>query len=123
MHELSIVSGIVEKVLQFLREETVSRVMVVRVAVGELTFLEAEQMRFCYAAITQETGIEGSVLDIETVEATVACPHCHYQGRPKYWEGALAFTLVPTLQCPNCGEAAEPNQGQECAIKSIQFVR
>jgi hydrogenase nickel incorporation protein HypA/HybF len=123
MHEFSIVSGIVERVLEFLVTEKVSRVIAVRLAVGEFTFLEAEQMRFCYSAITQETGIEGSVLDVEMVAATVTCPHCQYQGRPKYWDDALAFTLVPTLQCPACGKAAEAAQGHECTIKSIQFVR
>jgi len=30
---------------------------------------------------------------------------------------------VPTLQCPECGKAAEPAEGHECAIKTIKFVR
>lgn len=123
MHEFSIVSGIAEKVFAFFEEQKPSQVLVVRVAVGELTLLEAEQMRFCYAAVCQGTALEGSSLDIETVEATVECPRCRYQGRPKYWDGALAFVVVPTLQCPQCGGAVAATTGHECSIKSVQFVR
>ncbi len=84
--------------------------------------VESEQMRFCYTAMTRETAIEGSVLEIEPVQAMVKCPHCSFRGRPKYWEDALSFGPIPTLQCPECGKAAEPMQGNECAIKSIKYV-
>jgi hydrogenase nickel incorporation protein HypA/HybF len=123
MHELSIASGIVEKVLGFAEEQQLAQVLAVRVAVGELSHLEGEQLRFCYGAITKETAIEGSTLEIENIEAAVKCPHCSYEGRPKYWDGALVFVSVPTLECPNCGKAAEATQGHECAIKTIRFVR
>jgi hydrogenase nickel incorporation protein HypA/HybF len=122
MHELSIASGIVEKVLAFAGEQDLAKVLAVRVAVGELSQIEAEQLQFCYSAITKETAIEGSTLEIENVEAAVNCPHCMYEGRPKYWDGALAFASVPTLECPRCGKAAEATQGHECAIKTIRFV-
>lgn len=55
--------------------------------------------------------------------AAVRCPHCAYEGSPKYWEGALSAALVPTLQCPECGRAAEAVAGHDCAIKSIKYVR
>ncbi len=123
MHELSIASGIVDNVLAFAEEQPFAQVLTVRVAVGELTRLEGEQLQFSYAAITKETALEGSTLEIERVEAAVQCAHCGYGGRPKYWEDALAFASVPTLQCPDCGQAAEATQGHDCVIKTIRFVR
>jgi hydrogenase nickel incorporation protein HypA/HybF len=122
MHELSIASSIVEGVLNFAELHRVTKVLTVRLAVGELSCVEAEQLRFCYTAVAKETAIEESTLEIERVEALVACPHCAYQGAPKYWEDALFEARVPTLQCPGCGKAAEATQGHECAIRTIQYV-
>lgn len=121
MHEMSIAANLVEKLLEFAYAHPERKVMLVRLAVGELTHLEPEQLRFCYGAITAETPLEGSSLEIEKVAATVQCPHCAYCGRPQYWEGILAQTSVVTLCCPQCGKAAEAIQGHECAIQSIRY--
>jgi hydrogenase nickel incorporation protein HypA/HybF len=122
MHELSIASGLVEKLLQFADENPDKKIVEVCLAVGELSHIEAEQLRFCYEAITAETSLEGSKLEIKKVDAFVSCPHCSYRGRPKYWDGALSGIPVATLECPQCGKAAEPVEGKECAIKSVRFM-
>jgi hydrogenase nickel incorporation protein HypA/HybF len=122
MHELSIASAVVDSVLEFLDAHEVKKVLKVRLAVGELSHVEADQLCFCYTAITQETAIENSALEIERVAAVVECPSCSYRGRPKYWEDALAAAPIPTLECPNCRGAVEPVEGNDCAIKTIQFV-
>lgn len=122
MHELSIASAVVEKVLAFVAERSVKRVLAVRLAVGELSHVEAEQLSFCYTAITQETPLQDSALEIEKVEAVVRCNYCSYSGRPKYWDDALLAVPVPTLECPSCGSAVEAVEGNDCAIKSVRFV-
>lgn len=122
MHELSIASAVVDSVLEFVADRSIKRVIAVRLAVGELSHVEEEQLRFCYTAITQETPIRDSTLEIERVPAMVRCHHCDYSGRPKYWEDALSAAPVPTLQCPRCGDAVEPVEGTDCAIKSVRFV-
>jgi len=94
----------------------------VRLAIGEFSHVEAEQLRFCYAAITEQTPIQDSVLEIEAVEAIVRCGKCSYHGPPKYWDDALAVGPIPTLQCPNCGAAVEATEGNDCAIQSIRFA-
>jgi hydrogenase nickel insertion protein HypA len=123
MHEFSIATAVVEKILEFAQEKQIARVIEVRLAVGELACVEAVQLKFCISAITKETAMEDSAVEIDQVAAEVACPHCSYRGRPKYWEDALSSGPVPTLQCPECGKAAQPSQGQECAIKAIKYVR
>ena len=122
MHELSIASAVVESVLEFVSARSVKRVLAVRLAIGELSHIEADQLRFCYMAITEETPIHDSALEIETVEAVVRCERCSYRGRPKYWDDALSAGPILTLQCPNCGAAVEAIEGNDCAIKSIRFA-
>ena len=122
MHELSIASAVVDSVLEFLDAHEVKKVLTVRLAVGELSHVEADQLRFCYTAITQETPMENSMLEIESIAAVVACPRCSYRGRPKYWEDALSAAPIATLECPACQGAVEPVEGNDCAIKTIQFV-
>ena len=92
-----------------------------RLAIGELSHIEHEQLRFCYNSITKETPFEGSVLKIDKTEAVVECPHCSYHGRPKYWDDILAGAPVVTFLCPACGKTVEETQGKECEIKSIKF--
>jgi hydrogenase nickel incorporation protein HypA/HybF len=123
VHELSIASAVVDHVLEFLDAQNAKQLLTVRLAIGELSYVEADQLRFCYAAITQETAMENSTLEIESVAAVVACPRCSYRGRPKYWEDALCAAPIPTLECPHCRGAVEAVEGNDCAIKTIQFVR
>jgi hydrogenase nickel incorporation protein HypA/HybF len=122
MHELSIVAGLVDSVLDFVAKHEIKKVLGVKLSVGELTHLETEQLQFCYTAMIDQTAIQGSTLEVEPVPAAVSCPHCAYQGRPKYWEEALSAMPVPTLQCPQCAKATEATQGHECAIKSIKYA-
>jgi hydrogenase nickel incorporation protein HypA/HybF len=123
MHELSIASTILESALQFVERHAVKKVVHVRLLVGELTCLEAEQLRFCYSAIIHDTALAESTLEIEKGLAEVKCPHCSYRGAPKYWADVLEAEPIPTLQCPQCGRAAEATRGHECEIKTIKFVR
>ncbi len=59
MHELSIASSLVESVLEFLETHKAKKVVAVRLAIGELTCVEAEQLRFCYNSVTEGTAIAG----------------------------------------------------------------
>jgi hydrogenase nickel incorporation protein HypA/HybF len=122
MHEFSIATDIVEAVSQFAEAHPDKKILKVRLQVGELTCVEADQLKFCYESIVKETNLENSALEIENVSARVKCPHCDYKGAPRYWDEAVT-TAIPTLQCPQCGQAAEAIAGHECAIKTVQFLQ
>ena len=100
MHELSIASGLVEKLLDFADKNLDKRIVEVRLAVGELSHIEEEQLRFCYEAITAETPIEGSRPEIEKIDTMGKCTPCPYRGRPKSSDCALPNLPVPTLHRP-----------------------
>lgn len=123
MHELSIASAIIESVMEFATASPGRKILGVRLLVGELTCVEPEQLRFSYTALSRETPLEDSALEIERADAEVHCRNCSYRGRPKYWDDALSDTLVATLQCPACGKAAEATRGHECTIKTIRYVQ
>jgi hydrogenase nickel incorporation protein HypA/HybF len=122
MHELSIAASIVESILEFVQSHHVNSVLKVRLAVGELTCVQTEQLKFCYESVARQTAIGNSELEIEEVPARVNCAHCGYQGPPKYWMESLSDAPIPTLQCPECGKSADAAQGHECAIKTIQYA-
>ena len=121
MHEFSIASGLVEKLLDFAEKNPEKQIVEVRVAIGEFSQIEEEQLRFCYDSIITEMPIAGSTLRIEQVLGKVACPHCSYSGPPKYWDGIVAGVPIATLQCPHCDKSAEAIEGMDCAIRSIRF--
>jgi len=100
MHEFSIAASLVEKLSEFGRENPDKKIHEIRLAIGELSHVEHEQLRFCYDSITKETPLEGSILKIDKTEA----------GAP-----------VVTFQCPACGKTVGETQGKECEIKSIKF--
>lgn len=122
MHELSIAATIMEDVLGYAQAHGIDKVLRVRLIIGELTCVQAEQLKFCYDSITRDTALANSELEIETVPVRVNCVHCGYEGAPRYWMDSLSDAPVPTLQCPNCGKAAETAQGHECAIQRIQYA-
>lgn len=123
MHEFSIAAGIVDSLLAYAEAHQNVSVLKVRVLVGELTCVDAQQLQFCYSSITEGLPLEGSELEVERQTASVQCRNCAYEGPPKYWEDALAATSIPTLQCPQCGSSAEAVRGHECEIKSLQILR
>ncbi len=123
MHEFSIAASLAEKVIAFAEEHAPARVLQVRLAIGELMGIEREQLTFCYKAITENTCIGESSLEIETVAPVVSCPACGYTGGPKYWEEAQWLAPIPTLACPRCGATTETIEGNECSIRTIQYAR
>jgi hydrogenase nickel incorporation protein HypA/HybF len=122
MHEFSIAAALAEKVTAFAAERSPIRVLRVRLAVGELTCIQTEQLCFCYGAIIPDSIIRDSVLEIEPVAPVVSCPSCGYTGAPKYWDEAQWHTRVPTLACPQCGGTTEAIEGNECSIRTIQYA-
>jgi hydrogenase nickel incorporation protein HypA/HybF len=122
MHEFSIASSIADSLLEFAEARGISKIIEVRLAVGELACVAKEQLRFCYHSIAKDTPIENSDLIIDEVPARVKCPHCAYHGPPTYWDDALYLTPIPTMQCPECGQAVQAEQGHECTIKTIKYA-
>lgn len=121
MHEVSIMSSIIDSVLEELRKHQVERVEEVYLTLGSLTFLGEEQLQFAYDVLSKGTQLEDSRLVIEKEDVEVRCRSCGYQGPADHVE-EIFHGLVPVLQCPECGEDVEVTKGKSCTVRSIRVV-
>jgi hydrogenase nickel incorporation protein HypA/HybF len=122
VHEFSITNQIVQSVLTEAEKRGAKKVTEVHLAIGKLTFLGLEQVRFAYEVLTKDTIMEGSQLIIEEQEGIVKCGNCGYQGDFKYQDDPLYHVPVPTLKCPKCNNTVTITAGKECTIKNIKMM-
>ena len=92
MHEMSIVTGLLDAVRQETRSQAGQRVLMVRVRVGALRLVIPEILQTCYAAATKDTPLAGSRLAIEEIPARAKCRQC----------GAEFPVEENWFQCPQC---------------------
>ena len=113
MHELSIVSSIVESVTEKLSTYPGARVLEVRLRVGALASVIPESLEFCWGIVSEGTPLEGSKLVVNMLPVVVHCAPC---GLDAELEGVQSF------RCPRCGEpCSDMRQGRELEIDSIEI--
>jgi hydrogenase nickel incorporation protein HypA/HybF len=112
VHELGIAQALVEQVERVRLAHDGRPVMAVGVRIGSWRLVVKESLEFYYEAITRGTALEGSRLEVETVEATARCRHC-----------AQEFPVeAPVLVCPRCGHpGAELLTGEELDLVSVEL--
>ena len=121
MHEVSVMSSMIDAVLEELGKHQVERVEEVYLTLGSLTFLGEEQLEFAYDILIKGTLLDGSRLIIEKEDVVIRCLSCDYQGPPDKIEGDF-HGMIPILQCPKCGEDVELISGKSCTVRSIRVV-
>ena len=123
MHEFSLATQIVESVLKETEKQGAKKVTEVHLVIGKLSFLGIEQVRFSYNVLVEDTIMKGSHLYIEEKNGVIKCSSCGYEGALEYEDTPIYHVPIPTLRCPECGEAAKIVEGKECTIKSIRMVK
>ena len=109
MHEVALTQSIVEAIQRRLGE---TRVVRVRIAVGQLTAVLPDALRFAFATCTEGTSLDGALLEIDEIAARGRCNRCAREGQ---LEGALAL-------CP-CGSAdLELMSGRELDIAEVEVA-
>jgi hydrogenase nickel incorporation protein HypA/HybF len=107
VHEFSIAEALATQILR--HAPAGRRVREVEMRVGALRGLEREAMEMCWEAVTHDTPLAGSVLRMDMLPWSLACPAC---GR--VWESP-----VPFAEC-SCGEASpRPTAGDELDLVSM----
>ncbi len=113
MHELSIISSIVDAVVESLEAYSGARVLEVRLRVGLLAAVEEESLQFCYGIATEDTMLAGSKLVVKAVPVVVHCATC---AQDVQLEGMQSF------RCPQCDELTmDIRQGRELEIEDIEI--
>jgi hydrogenase nickel incorporation protein HypA/HybF len=113
MHELSLVTSIVESVTESLQAYPGAKVLEVRLKVGVLSDVVEDSLQFCYGLATEDTPLAGSRLRIDRLPIVLHCPTCDQDAQI---EGVQSF------HCPRCGAlCGDLRQGRELEIDSIEI--
>ncbi len=113
MHELSIVSSIVDTVTESLAAYPGARVKEVRLRVGALAAVVEDSLRFCYGVATLGTPLAGSDLVVTKLPVVLHCQACGKDGE---------IESVQSFRCPRCGEPSmDVRQGRELEIEAIEI--
>lgn len=121
-HEMSVAEGVAKAVLRGAQRENATRVVKINLEIGELTFLNAEQVAFWLAELLKDTIAEGAEIEYENLPAKVRCQKCGYEGPMAVREDPLFHTALPVFACPACKEGPlEILEGKNCIVKYIEI--
>lgn len=112
MHELSIASGILDIVRQYVPGRDAARVRAVRVRVGDLAGVVPGSLEFCFEAIVAGSAYADAFLEIDEVPALATCGDC----------GCLTRLRRPPFDCPACGSLGMAFQsGDELQVVDVDL--
>ncbi len=111
MHEMSIVSNIMDIALKTAAENNLSSISRIKIKVGNQHHLADDLMVYAFSFMKKGTIAASAVLEIERVEITAECRHCGY-----------VFTVKENMYlCPECSSVnPELLRGRELIIESIE---
>jgi hydrogenase nickel incorporation protein HypA/HybF len=109
--------------MEVVRGKGASKVNSVRLEVGDLTFLEWDQLRFAWEIYTRNVGppLEGAELTLERITARGTCPSCGYSGDLKVVDFPDSHFSTPSLDCPDCDELVNVTEGRDLLIRDISM--
>lgn len=120
MHEYSMMVDIVEATLSALEKYEVENVEKVFLGVGELTFLNPDQLQFSFKILTQDNILKGADLVIEEKKAEIECTSCGYRGILGNKPEENHFR-IPQIFCPKCKGRINLLSGRECILRNIEM--
>ncbi|MCX8117025.1 MAG: hydrogenase/urease maturation nickel metallochaperone HypA [Desulfobacterota bacterium] len=123
MHEFSVASDIVDQVLEAARKRGGKRVLSVRLDIGELTLLNAEQLLFWVKELFKGSIAENAEIAVKIIKARISCAECGYRGGTREDQcDAIGHQILPL--CPRCGSLqVEIERGRECLLRGIRAER
>ena len=111
MHEMSIVQSILEVVNDEAQRNGLSRVVSVKLKLGEMSGAAPASLLFCWELIVGDGPAAGARLEIEPVLLKARCRKCQAEFSPHDY----------VFICPACGSnRVEVAQGQEITVSSIE---
>jgi len=122
MHEISVMTQLVKAILEKLKDYEFKEVQEVDLSVGELAFLAEDQLRFAFEILTENTPLQGAVLNIEYARSTVRCKNCGYEGPLKVEDDPKYHIAFPIFACPRCNSPVEIIKGRECEVSNVKLT-
>ena len=123
MHELSTSEAIAALVLEEATKREAQKVLGVQIDIGELSFLNPEQVKFWLELKFEETIACGAKLDIKTTKLGISCPECGYKGGLDMKGDPIYHFILPSLSCPRCGSSkVTVEKGRGCTVNRIKLL-
>jgi len=135
MHEWALADGIVRTALDYAKREGASRILAIKVVLGELQDVDAEIVEFAMKELLRGTIGEGAGIIFEEEEAVFRCRNCNYEWKLKdvrdRFDGSIKEEVhfIPEvvhafLTCPKCGSRDfEVVSGRGVYISGIKIER
>ncbi len=112
MHELSIMSYLLDAVETKAREMGANRVRAINLVVGERTGALDDSLLFYFDMLTPETVVAGAKLNIRRTRMVFRCAECNEDYTPE----------VGGFDCPSCGTVGQMiRDASELLIESIEI--
>jgi len=93
MHELSLVSSILEIIEDYATREGFSHVNSLRLSCGRLSCVDIQSLRFAFKVQSKETRAEGASLELDFLPIVIHCFRCEKDIEVEHFEAT----------CPECG--------------------
>lgn len=111
MHELAICGSIAEIVTRRAAERPVD---VIYLRIGRLRQVVPETLRYCWDLVSADTELDGAVLEVEEVPASIVCNTCG---------STSVLDDLPLFVCSVCGGVdLDVVSGEEFLITAIDLV-
>lgn len=111
MHEVGIMTGVLDAVEQTAKQAGASRVLKITLAIGEMTEVIDDSLMFAHEILTEGTMCEGSELIINKIMPKSLCLDCGSEFAHDRFH----------LQCPECGSfATSLLEGRDLRIENIE---
>ena len=121
MHDLSVSQAIARTVLEQAKEKRVRKILSLNLELGELTFLNPEQIHFWLKELFKDTPAQGTKIYIKKIFSRIKCKKCEYEGSMSLRDDPFFHIYFPLLRCPCCNSTSlEIKAGRECLIRRIK---
>ena len=113
MHELGIAQQTLDMAVAETRRQGASRVLAMRLRIGDLSGVVPEALQFALETIVEGTPAAGARIDIERVLPACYCVHCKRE-----------FEVSDSsYACPDCGEiSVDMRHGKEMDLVSLEVA-
>jgi hydrogenase nickel incorporation protein HypA/HybF len=113
MHEQSIVTYLLNEAVTNARKENASKIISIKLTVGELTGVEKDAVIFYFGFLAKNTIAEGATLEFEYTKAKLRCRECD-----------IIFPKERSdFICPQCNKkVVEIVGGRELYIESMEVI-
>ncbi|RII36533.1 hydrogenase maturation nickel metallochaperone HypA [Clostridium chromiireducens] len=94
MHEVSIINGVIDIVLEKARENKLKNINKITLKIGDFSGVMKDSLMFAFQSASKETALDNTELIIERVKATGECSNCN-----------IIFEIEHFNKlCPKCNE-------------------